>query len=132
MAVWNSRLSEVLSKGVDRVLVARRRGARRFARLLALGIDTGEGAQGPRAKMQPLTQYVKGPEGHIAYQVLGSGSRDIVFVPDHPNNIEIMWENPALSRFLERLATMGRVICFDKRGTPQHPGIPRANLSKRF
>jgi hypothetical protein len=42
--------------------------------------------------MQPRTQYVKGPEGHVAYQVLGSGSRDIVFVPDHPNNIEIMWE----------------------------------------
>ena len=40
--------------------------------------------------MQPRTQYVKGPEGHVAYQVLGSGSRDIVFVPDHPNNIEIM------------------------------------------
>src|SRR6202158_4788853 len=57
--------TEVLSKGVDRVLVARWRGARRFARLLALGIDIGEGAQGPRAKMQPRTQYVKGPEGHV-------------------------------------------------------------------
>ena len=74
--------------------------------------------------MQPRTQYVKGPEGHVAYQVLGSGSRDIVFVPDHPNNIEIMWENPALSRFLERLATMGRVICFDKRGTGISDPVP--------
>ena len=109
---------------MDRVLVARWRGAQRFAHLLALGIDIGEGAQGPRAKMQPRTQYVKGPEGHVAYQVLGSGSRDIVFVPDHPNNIEIMWENPALSRFLERLATMGRVICFDKRGTGISDPVP--------
>ena len=72
--------------------------------------------------MQPRTQYVKGPEGHVAYQVLGSGSRDIVFVPDHPNNIEIMWEDPATSRFLERLATMGRVICFDKRHGHLRPG----------
>jgi pimeloyl-ACP methyl ester carboxylesterase len=78
-----------------------------------------------RAKMQPpQTQYVKGPEGHVAYQVLGSGSRNIVFVPDHPNNIEIMWEDPALSRFLERLATMGRVICFDKRGTGISDPVP--------
>src|SRR5713101_9415680 len=92
--------------------------------LACLGIDTGEGAQGPRAKMQPRTQYVKGPEGHVAYQVFGRGSRDIVFVPDHPNNIEIMWENPALSRFLERLATMGRVICFDKRGTGISDPVP--------
>src|SRR5882724_11793604 len=74
--------------------------------------------------MQPRTQYVKGPEGHVAYQVFGRGPREIVFVPDHPNNIEIMWEEPALSRFLERLATMGRVICFDKRGTGISDPVP--------
>ena len=78
--------------------------------------------------MQPATQYVKGPEGHVAYQVLGQGSRDIVFVPDHPNNIEIMWEDPALSRFLERFATMGRVICFDKRGTGISDPVPLGAL----
>ena len=74
--------------------------------------------------MQPRTRYVKGPEGHVAYQVFGRGPRDIVFVPDHPNNIEIMWEEPALARFLERLATMGRVICFDKRGTGISDPVP--------
>ena len=74
--------------------------------------------------MQPQTQYVRGPEGHVAYQVFGGGPRDIVFIPDHPNNIEIMWEEPALSRFLERLATMGRVICFDKRGTGVSDPVP--------
>src|SRR5438093_5154737 len=50
---------------------------------------------GPRATMQPRTQYVKGPEGHVAYQVFGGGSREIVFVPDHPNNIESMREDPS-------------------------------------
>ena len=74
--------------------------------------------------MQPETRYVRGPEGHVAYQVLGSGPRDIVFVPDHPNNIEIMWEEPAVVRFFERLATMGRVICFDKRGTGISDPVP--------
>jgi pimeloyl-ACP methyl ester carboxylesterase len=74
--------------------------------------------------MQPETRYVKGPEGHVAYQVLGNGPRDIVFVPDHPNNIEIMWEEPAVARFFERLATMGRVICFDKRGTGISDPVP--------
>jgi class 3 adenylate cyclase len=78
--------------------------------------------------MQPPTHYVKGPEGHVAYQVFGRGSHDIVFVPDHPNNIEIMWEDPALSRFLERLATMGRVICFDKRGTGISDPVPLGAL----
>src|SRR5581483_6788593 len=74
--------------------------------------------------MQPRTQYIRGPEGHVAYQVFGRGPRDIVFVPDHPNNIEIMWEEPALARFLEHLATMGRVICFDKRGTGISDPVP--------
>ena len=74
--------------------------------------------------MQPTTHYVRGPEGHVAYQVLGEGPRDIVFVPDHPNNIEIMWEEPSLARFLERLATMGRLICFDKRGTGISDPVP--------
>jgi pimeloyl-ACP methyl ester carboxylesterase len=74
--------------------------------------------------MQPRTRYVKGPEGYVAYQVVGRGPRDIVFIPDHPNNIEIMWEEPALSRFLERLGTMGRVICFDKRGTGISDPVP--------
>jgi class 3 adenylate cyclase len=71
---------------------------------------------------------VRGPEGHIGYQVFGRGSHDIVFVPDHPNNIEIMWEDPALSRFLERLGTMGRVICFDKRGTGISDPVPLGGL----
>jgi pimeloyl-ACP methyl ester carboxylesterase len=80
-------------------------------------------AGSPQTK-QPRTRYVRGPEGHVAYQVFGRGSRDIVFVPDHPNNIEIMWEEPELARFLERLATMGRVICFDKRGTGISDPVP--------
>jgi pimeloyl-ACP methyl ester carboxylesterase len=74
--------------------------------------------------MQPQSLYVRGPEGHVAYQVFGRGPRYIVFVPDHPNNIEIMWEEPTLARFLERLATMGRVICFDKRGTGISDPVP--------
>ncbi len=78
--------------------------------------------------MQPRTQYVRGPEGHVAYQVFGRGPRDIMLVPDHPNNIEIMWEEPALARFLERLATMGRVICFDKRGTGISDPVPLGAL----
>src|SRR5215813_15430783 len=73
--------------------------------------------------MQPRTLYVRGPEGHVAYQIFGRGPRDIVFVPDHPNNIiEIMWEDPALARFLERLGTMGERIGDDVGGIAVHIG----------
>jgi class 3 adenylate cyclase len=78
--------------------------------------------------MLPKTRYAKGPEGHIAYQVFGEGPRDIVFVPDHPTNVEIMWEEPSLARFLTRLAAMGRVICFDMRGTGLSDPVPLGAL----
>ena len=78
--------------------------------------------------MLPKTHYARGPEGHIAYQVFGEGPRGIVFVPDHPTNIEIMWEEPSLARFLMRLGTMGRVICFDMRGTGLSDPVPLGAL----
>ena len=63
------------------------------------------------------TRYAPGADGHVAYQVIGDGPRDLVFVPNWGSNVEIMWEEPALARYLRRLATFNRLICFDKRGT---------------
>ena len=78
--------------------------------------------------MQPKTQYVRGAEGHIAYQVFGEGAVDIVLVPDHPTNVEIMWEEPSFARFLTRLAAIGRVICFDMRGAGLSDPVPLGAL----
>jgi class 3 adenylate cyclase len=63
------------------------------------------------------TRYAKSTDGHVAYQVLGSGPRDLVFVPNWGTNVEIMWEEPSLAHYLRRLATFSRLVCFDKRGT---------------
>jgi pimeloyl-ACP methyl ester carboxylesterase len=67
--------------------------------------------------MQPDTRYARSGGVNIAYQVLGEGPRDLVFVPGWVSNIEIFWEEPALARFLTRLASFSRLILFDKRGT---------------
>lgn len=65
----------------------------------------------------PETRYAKTADGvHIAYQVVGGGPVDIVFVMGWVTNVEAMWEEPDLARFLRRLATFSRVILFDKRG----------------
>jgi class 3 adenylate cyclase len=42
---------------------------------------------------------------------------DVVFVPGWVSHLEVMWELPEFARFLDRLAAMGRLILFDKRGT---------------
>src|SRR5206468_6839641 len=54
---------------------------------------------------------------NIAYQVVGQGPLDLVYVPGWVSNVELMWEEPAMARFLGRLASFSRLILFDKRGT---------------
>jgi class 3 adenylate cyclase len=63
------------------------------------------------------TRYARSGEVSIAYQVTGAGSRDLVYVPGVSQHVELNWENPPVSRFLERLGSLGRLIVFDKRGT---------------
>ncbi len=75
--------------------------------------------------MKPKTEFARNPDGqYVAYQVCGSGGPDIVFIPDWVTNLDVMWEEPTLARFLERLASMGRLICFDKRGTGVSDPVP--------
>jgi class 3 adenylate cyclase len=67
--------------------------------------------------MVPVTRYAQSADASIAYQVLGDGPLDLLFLPGWISQIEQLWELPALRRFYERLAGMARVIVFDRRGT---------------
>jgi pimeloyl-ACP methyl ester carboxylesterase len=53
----------------------------------------------------------------IAYQVVGEGPFDLVFVPGFVSNIDLFWEMPEWANFFTRLAAFSRLIVFDKRGT---------------
>jgi DNA-binding SARP family transcriptional activator len=67
---------------------------------------------------KPQTRYVRCDDGvHIAYQVVGTGQRDIVFVPGLMSHLDLLWEDPDWAEFFWRLATLGRLILFDKRDT---------------
>src|ERR671936_1932929 len=77
---------------------------------------------------RPETRYAKSGDLNIAYQVVGEGPRDLVYVPGLVSNIEEMWEEPALARFLERLASFSRLILFDKRGTGLSDRVPNNQL----
>jgi class 3 adenylate cyclase len=65
----------------------------------------------------PETRYAKSGDVNIAYQVVGEGPFDLVYVPGWISNVELMWEEPAHARLLQRLASFSRLILFDKRGT---------------
>lgn len=65
----------------------------------------------------PETRYARSGDVHIAYQVIGDGPLDLVYVPGWISHVEYAWEEPALARFYLRLASFSRLILFDKRGT---------------
>ena len=65
----------------------------------------------------PTTEYARNGEVHLAYQVLGEGPLDIVVIESWVHHVEAFWEIPELARQRRRLASLGRVIIFDRRGT---------------
>jgi class 3 adenylate cyclase len=80
----------------------------------------------------PETRYARSGDVRIAYQTIGDGPLDLVFVPGFISNLDLVWES-AYAHFFTRLATFSRVILFDKRGTglsDRMAGI--ANLEERM
>jgi len=66
---------------------------------------------------QPRVSYARSGQVNIAYEVVGDGPVDLVFVMGWVSHLEYFWNEPSLARFLGRLSRMARVILFDKRGT---------------
>lgn len=74
------------------------------------------------------TRYASSGNVNIAYQVVGQAEPDLAYVPGWVTNIEVMWEEPRLTRFLRRLASFSRVITFDKRGIGLSDPVPLGAL----
>ena len=65
----------------------------------------------------PETRYTLSGEVNIAYQVVGEGPLDLVFIPSLTHHVELVWENPPQAWFYSRIASVSRLLLFDKRGT---------------
>ena len=65
----------------------------------------------------PEVSYARSGDVAIAYQVVGAGSPDIVFVRGITGDLVSTWEQPLLVRHVQGLAALGRVLMLDKRGT---------------
>jgi class 3 adenylate cyclase len=72
----------------------------------------------------PETRYARSGDVNIAYQVVGEGPFDLVYVPGWISNIELMWDEPNHARLLRRLTSFSRLILFDKRGTGLSDPVP--------
>jgi class 3 adenylate cyclase len=76
----------------------------------------------------PETRYAKSGDLYVAYQVVGDGPFDLLHIPGFVSNVEAMWDEPLLARFLGRLASFSRLILFDKRGTGLSDRVPNDRL----
>jgi class 3 adenylate cyclase/pimeloyl-ACP methyl ester carboxylesterase len=72
---------------------------------------------------RPQTRYVEVAGAEVAYQIVGQGPPDVVYLPG-VGHIDLRWEDPAVAAFLERLASFSRLILFDRRGTGASAAIP--------
>jgi pimeloyl-ACP methyl ester carboxylesterase len=76
--------------------------------------------------MEAETNYADSDGVSIAYQVHGGGPVDLVLVPGFVSQVELLWEEPGVARFLRRLTAFSRLLVFDKRGQglSDRPGRP--------
>ncbi|MBN2623659.1 MAG: alpha/beta fold hydrolase [Acidimicrobiales bacterium] len=76
----------------------------------------------------PRTRYARSGRYSIAYQVVGTGPGDLVFIPGFVSNVELQWEFEPMASFFGRLARCSRLIVFDKRGTGLSDRVPLTEM----
>ncbi|MGZ5474339.1 MAG: alpha/beta fold hydrolase [Thermoanaerobaculia bacterium] len=86
------------------------------------------GGAAPALQSERVTRYARSGNVNIAYQVIGDGPIDLVFVMGWVSHLEMFWEEPSFARFLRRLASFSRLILFDKRGTGLSDAVPISQL----
>ncbi len=77
--------------------------------------------------MQPEVHYTRIENAAVAYQVVGDGPLDVVFLPEWVNNLEMQWQDPRLARFPTRLASFARVVMLNMRGIGLSDPLPRGD-----
>ncbi|HEY6987992.1 MAG TPA: alpha/beta fold hydrolase [Bryobacteraceae bacterium] len=76
----------------------------------------------------PETRYTSSGDVNVAYQVIGEGPVDLVFIMGWVSHVEYFWNDPSFARFLRELSSFSRLIVFDKRGTGLSDRVPVTGL----
>ncbi len=111
------------SSGPRFIETAHRRGYRFIAPVTTVAPPPSTLAPGT-----PRVSYARSGSVNIAYQVVGSGPLDLVFVMGWVSHLEYFWNEPSFARFLTRLSAHARLILFDKRGTGLSDAVPVSEL----
>jgi pimeloyl-ACP methyl ester carboxylesterase/DNA-binding winged helix-turn-helix (wHTH) protein len=90
----------------------------------SVSVPRQSSTQSAVSNLIPETHYTNSGDVNIAYQVLGDGPIDLVFVMGWVSHLEYFWREPQFARFLRQLASFSRLILFDKRGTGLSDRVP--------
>ena len=74
--------------------------------------------------MKPDVRFTWNDGFALAYQVVGNGRDDLVYLPGYISNVDLQWDVPPYARFLERLASFSRLILMDRRGNGCSDRLP--------
>src|SRR5262245_22969058 len=107
---------------------AHRRGYRFVARTTQAPVELARDQTPSQRPPVPRVHYAHSGSVNLAYQVVGSGPIDLVFVMGWVSHLEYFWTEPSFARFLTGLASMTRLIIFDKRGTGLSDPVPVSQL----
>ena len=80
----------------------------------------------------PEVSYADGSGVEIAYQVLGEGPPDVVWVAGAITHLGVLWEHAGYRRFCDQLASFSRLILFDKRGMGLSERVRVGTLEERM
>lgn len=96
------------------------------ATLADIGVEPGPGLRSaeaaslrsapPRSDRPPMPEYVDMGGSRVAYAVVGDGPTDLLFLHGGFVPLAVMWDEPRLGSFLDRLADRFRVVLLDRRG----------------
>jgi len=78
--------------------------------------------------LSPRTRFAKSGGLNIAYKTVGDGDSDLVWVPGYISHLDAAWSDPDLVRMFDRLASLRRLIMFDKRGTGMSDRVSPSEL----
>ena len=76
----------------------------------------------------PDTHFARNGDVHLAYQIVGSGPVDLLYVDAWVHHVEAVWDVPDFARLLRRLSSFSRLIHFDRRGTGLSDPVPLDRL----
>jgi class 3 adenylate cyclase len=71
----------------------------------------------------PDIRYAWSGDVALAYQIVGEGPADLVYLPAYASNLEWNWRHPLHERFMRRLARFSQLIVTDRRGSGCSDGI---------